>query len=332
MICRDAPARKWQAMSDNDTRLSVVVLNFRTPEQTTRAVECLASAAPGVEIETIVVDNASGDGSVDAIRQRLPHVLVVEMNENLGFAAGMNAGAREASGDYVLLLNSDVEGLPGSLGEMLDYMKANPMVGLVAPLLVDENEKPIRTLLVGPTLWRTLIPALGKLRYKQWRKLIGSEPLDVEATEGAAVLVSRAAIEKAGLLDEEFFFYHEIVEWCMRMRDKGFRVVIVPSARMKHLCGGSTGGVWLPARIELKRSEYQLIRKRLGASVRLFAIARDFISAAWRCLVYGLASAAGFKRAGVKLSAHGAVLSWLVMGMPGRRETRYVSRFGGWSR
>jgi len=311
--------------------VSVVVLNFRTPEQTARAIERLADAVPGADIEAIVVDNASGDGSAEAIRKRLPLARLIELDENLGFAAGMNAGAREASGDYVLLLNSDVEAMPGSLGELLDYMRANPGVGLAAPLLVDENEKPTRTLLVEPTLWRTLIPALGKLRYKQWRRRIGTEPLDVEATEGAAVLVSRAAIEKAGLLDEEFFFYHEIVEWCMRMRDKGFRVVLVPSARMRHTRGGSTGEVWLPARIELKRSEYQLLDKRLGTSVRLFAITRDFVSAAWRCMVYGLASAVGFKHARVKLSSHRAVLSWLVMGMPGRSDARYVSRFGGWN-
>ena len=310
--------------------VSVVVLNFRTPEQTARAFERLADAAPGVEIEAIVVDNASGDGSAEAIRERCPRARVIELSENLGFAAGMNAGAREASGEFVLLLNSDVEAMPGSLSVMLDYMRANPNVGLAAPLLVDKNENPTRTLLVAPTIWRTLIPALGKLRYRQWRRRIGPEPLDVEATEGAAVLVSRAAIERVGFLDEEFFFYHEIVEWCMRIRDAGFRVVLVPSARMKHLCGQSTGGLWLPARIELKRSEYQLLGKRLGSFVRAVAIARDVVSEAGRCVTYGMLSLGGSERTRTKLTAHGAVLRWIMMGMPNRRDSGYVSKFGGW--
>jgi N-acetylglucosaminyl-diphospho-decaprenol L-rhamnosyltransferase len=315
---------------DPNGKLSVIVLNFRTAEQTVRAIERLSDAAPGADIEVVVVDNASADGSAQAIQDRCPEARVIELAENMGFAAGMNAGARETSGEYVLLLNSDVEATAGSLDALTDYMRANPDVGLSAPLLVDENDKPTRTLLVGPTLWRTLLPALGKLRYRQWRSRIGAEPLDVEATEGAAVLVSRAAIERAGLLDEGFFFYHEIVEWCMRIRDAGFRIVVVPSSRMKHLRGASTGGVWLPARIELKRSEYQLLGKRLGRAVRLFAIARDVLCEAGRCVVYRLAVVSGAESAHDKLAAHAAVLKWIVMGMPGRRDKRYISSFGGW--
>lgn len=310
--------------------LSVVVLNFRTAEQTMRTIGCIADAALGIDCETIAVDNASGDGSAGVIREQLPGTRVIELGENLGFAAGMNAGARHASGEYVLLLNSDVEATPGSLCELVSYMRANPEVGLAAPLLVDETGRPTRTLLVQPTLWRALIPALGKLRYKQWRKRIGSDPMDVEATEGAALLVSRAAIEKAGLLDEDFFFYHEVVEWCMRIRDNGFRVVVVPSVRMRHVCGGSSGGVWLPARIELKRSEYQLLAKRVGKAVRGAAIARDAVSESIRCAEYGLLSLVGSKNARIKLAAHAAVLRWIAMGMPGRRDKRYVSRFGSW--
>ena len=317
-------------VSDLPQGISVVVLNYRTPDQTVRAIESIAHAIHDIDIEIIVVDNASGDGSSDAIRKSLPSARVIELHDNMGFSAGMNAGVREAHGDYVLLLNSDVEAMPESLAELLGYIRANPHVGLCAPLLVDANEKPTRTLLVQPTLWRTLVPALGKLRYKQWRRRIGSEPLDVEATEGAALLVSRSAMEKAGLLDEEFFFYHEIVEWCMRIRDAGFRVVIVPSASMKHLCGGSSGGVWLPARIELKRSEYQLLAKRLGGVVRCVAIARDVICEMVRCVEYSLIGLGGSERARTKLAAHSAVLHWLMMGMPDRNDERYVSSFGGW--
>lgn len=306
-------------------RISVVVLNYRTPEQTARAIECLADAAPGAEVEAIVVDNASGDGSGEAIRQRLPSARVMELSENLGFARGMNAGIRECKGEYVLLLNSDVEATPGSLHELVRFMRDNPDVGLVAPLLVDENGNPTRSLIVQPTLWRVLVPALGKLRYRQWRRRIGVEPLDVEATEGAALLVSREAIDRAGLLDEDFFFYHENVEWCMRVRDAGLRVVLMPVARMKHIRGASTGSVWLPARIEIKRSEYQLLGKRFGGAVRCMAVARDVCSELIRCVLYCLP---GLSR--TKLAAHAAVLRWILMGMPDRRDKRYRSTFGAW--
>ncbi len=309
--------------------LSAVVLNYRTPDQTARALQCLADAAPGIEVESIAVDNGSGDRSPDAVGASCPEAKIIELPENVGFAAGMNAGIRAASCDHVLLLNSDIEALPGSVCQLIDFMSANPDVGLAAPLLVDEDGNPTRTLLVAPTIWRTLVPALGKYRYKQWRKRIADAPLDVEATEGGAVMVSRAAIEKAGLLDEDFFFYHEIVEWCMRIRDAGFRVVVVPAARMRHARGGSTGGLWLPAKIELKRSEYQLLQKRLGKAVRCWAIVRDLISELLRSAAYALLSI-GSARAKEKLLIHAAVLRWLTMGMPNRRDKRYISRFGEW--
>lgn len=305
--------------------ISAVVLNYRSADQTVQAVRSVSETLCEESAEIIVVDNASRDGSANAIRAACPQAHVIELTQNLGFAAGMNAGIRAASGDYVLLLNSDIEALPGSLDAMLGYMRANPCVGLTAPLLVDESGNATRSLLVQPTLWRVLVPGLGKLRYSRWRRRIGTEPLVVEATEGAAVLVSREAIEKAGLFDEDFFFYHEIVEWCMRIRDAGFRVVLVPSAQMRHARGGSTGSLWLPARIELKRSEYQLLEKRLGRAIRLLAVARDVGSEAIRCAFYRLP---GLSR--TKLAAHAGVLKWILMGMPDHREERYTSSFGVW--
>jgi len=305
--------------------ISAIVLNYRSADQTLQAVRSISETLCGENAEIIVVDNASRDGSAHTIRTAYPQARVIELSANLGFAAGMNAGIREACGDYLLLLNSDVEALPGALDAMLSYARAHADVGLTAPLLIDDRGNAARSLLVQPTVWRVLLPMLGKLRYNRWRGRIAAEPMDVEATEGAAILVSRTAIDKAGLLDEDFFFYHEIVEWCLRIRDAGFRVVLVPSARMKHLCGGSTGGIWLPARIELKRSEYQLLEKRFGGAVKLLAVARDTLSEAVKCAFYRLP---GLSR--TRLAAHAAVLRWILMGMPGRREERYRSRFGVW--
>jgi len=312
-------------MDGTPAEVSIVVLNYRTAEQTVRALECAVTAADGLSTDEIVVDNASGDGSAEVIRSSRPSARLIEMPENRGFAAGMNAGIREAAGEYVLLLNSDVEATPGSIAAIVEFARANSDVGLVAPLMVDENDGPIRSLCLAPTLWRVLVPALGKAGYKRWQRRVKADPLDVEATEGAAIIVSRAALDKAGLLDEDFFFYHENVEWCMRIRGAGLRIVLLPSARMKHLRGGSSGGVWLPARIELKRSEYQLLGKRFGRGVRSLAIARDVLSGAIRCAFYCLP---GLSR--TKLATHCAVLRWVAMGMPDRRDARYRARFGVW--
>ena len=212
------------------------------------------------------MDNCSGDGSVETIKGSCSGVKVVQMPANRGFAGGMNAGIRESSGDFVLLMNSDIEASPGSVRSLLSYMQSNPDVGLCAPSLVDGGGRRSRTLLLQPTLARLLVPWVGKGDYRGWVARVGSQPLDVEATEGAAVLVTREAIRSAGPMDEDFFFYHEIVKWCARIRDRGFRIVIVPEAVMTHHCGASSKYTRRAARVELKRSDDQLIGKKLGNS------------------------------------------------------------------
>lgn len=319
-------------MADDPT-VSVVVLNYRTPEQTARAVGCLADAARETPLEVIVVDNNSGDTSVDVIRDRCPSASIIEMPSNVGFAAGMNAGIRASTGDYVLLLNSDVQAHPGSIDVLVRHLRTSSDIGLAAPLLVDEHGGVSRSLLLQPTFWRVVVPGLAKLRYKQWQRRIGGDILNVEATEGSAIIVSRDALEKAGLLDEDFFFYHEIVEWCMRIRDAGLRVIVVPEARMTHLCGGSTAKLWLPARIELKRSQYILLGKRFGGLFSRLVAARDLLCELAAVILY-LACSAGClgrsRRMRAKLAAHWAVLRWMLCGMPGRRSRLYLSMFGGW--
>ncbi len=313
--------------------LSIVVLNFRTPAQTVKALECAGATIADGPVEMIVVDNCSGDGSVETIKGLCSGARVVEMPSNLGFARGMNAGIRESSGDFVLLTNSDVEASGGSVQRLLSYMLSNPDVGLSAPSLVDGGGKRSRTLLLQPTLTRLLVPWVGKSNYRAWVAKVGSQALDVEATEGAAVMVRREAIRAAGLMDEDFFFYHEIVEWCARIRDRGFRIVVVPESVMTHHCGTSTKYSRRAARVELKRSEYQLIGKRLGTAARRVVIARDAVSELASVCFYAGAytlSLGAWKRGFDKLSAHWAVWRWLAWGMPGCSDERYRKHIGVW--
>lgn len=314
--------------------LTAIVLNFRTPEQTLQALRGLDNAADGIEIEKIVVDNASKDGSVGIIQVQQPDTQIIELQENCGFSIGMNVGLRAASGEYILLLNSDIEPEPGSVSKMLGFMHANSDIGLVAPLLFNAEGNLSRSVLMQPAIWQIFLPVIIKLRHKLWHRRIGDKPLDVEATEGAAIMISRKTLEQAGGLDEDFFFYAEIVEWCMRIRERGLRVVILPMARMKHLEGGSTDKYLKASRIELKRSEYLLFRKRMGVFMCWLAIMRDIVFESIRCLEYGLLTALSFgmwSRVRHKLSAHSAILKWMTLGMPDRQNPRYISSFGAWN-
>lgn len=314
-------------------RVSLVVLNFRTPPDTIASLDSAVAAAGDAQVEAIVVDNASGDGSAELLRSERPWARVVELERNRGFAAGMNAGIAEATGDYVLLLNSDVMAHPGSVGELASYLREHPDVGIAAPVLLDTDGRRSRTLLLEPTPARVLLPWVGKRHYRKWQARLGDRPLEVEATEGAAVMVSRKALDLCGPLDEDFFFYHEIVEWCMRVRDRGLRCVVLPASRMVHACGGSTSGVRRAARIELKRSEYQLLDKRLGVGARLVTVLRDLVSETLSVLFYGmlvLLSLGRLRRGWDKLRVHWPVLAWLALGMPARHDDIYERLFGRW--
>lgn len=313
--------------------LSVVVLNFRTPGESARALESVKSTVGESPVEMIAVDNASNDGSSENMRRLLPSAQVIELPSNLGFAAGMNAGLRAATGDLILLLNSDIEALPDSIELLAKFLEDNPTVGLAAPMLVDATGGQSRTLLLGPTVPRVLLPWVDKTQYKRRRAMIGSEPLMVEATEGAAVMVKREVVDKVGGFDEDFFFYHEIVDWCLRIRDAGFQVAVVPGAKMVHLCGGSSGGVRRGAGIELKRSGYQLITKRLGRGVCAVVRARDAVSETLSVCFYGLLTAltlGAWRRGRDKFAVHSAVLRWIIAGMPDRRDLWYTRAFGDW--
>jgi N-acetylglucosaminyl-diphospho-decaprenol L-rhamnosyltransferase len=317
----------------NRVDLSIIVLNFRTPAETVAAIESARKIADKIRAEFIVVDNASGDDSVDYIRRHIPDTRIVEMHTNRGFAAGMNAGIRQSTGDFVFLMNSDVEAEPGSIETLFNYMRSNPDVGLAAPLLLGKSGEPSRTLLLQPTVFRALIPCVGKMQYWRWQRMLDKSPLEVEATEGAALLVRRETIEQVGLLDEDFFFYHEIVEWCMRIRDHGFRVIVLPESRMIHTGGGSTGALVKAARIELKRSEYKLLQKRLGRIASKATICRDVVSELISICFYAilcLLSFGKYNRAREKFAVHWAIWTWIMIGMPERNEASYRTKFGRW--
>ncbi len=313
--------------------MSVIILNFRTCEDTLRALRSVAANKSDIQIEMIVVDNASGDGSAGRIRDAWPSARIIELDANLGFAAGMNAGIAASNGDFLLLLNSDVEVVLGSMQSLLEAMRGDEGIGLAAPSLVDRAGRECRGQLLAPTVWRLLVPRVGQVRDHLARRRARWGIVDVEATEGAAVMIRRKVLKTVGLLDEGFFFYHEIVDWCARIREAGYRVVVVSTPHMIHACGGATKGMRPAASVELKRSEYQLVRKRLGRAACAAVMARDYlgesVSVAFYALmcVFTLCAARQYRG---KLAAHLAVLRWILAGRPGRKEGAYLKLFGSW--
>lgn len=214
-------------------RVGIVILNWRRPKDT---LACLGSLArldyPSFEI--VVVDNGSGDGSPALIRERFPHVGMIENGCNLGFAAACNVGIGEVlrhGVDYVLLLNEDTEVAPDLVDILVRVAEADPTIGILGPKIYYYDQTD-RIWSAGGQVGRFGIP-----QHRCVDEVDQSAPdwvRDVDYVTGCAMLVRRQVIDLVGMLDERFFAYYEETEWCARARRAGFRVVYVPDARMWH--------------------------------------------------------------------------------------------------
>jgi GT2 family glycosyltransferase len=219
-------------------QLVAVVLSYNGRDDTLAALESLRG------VETVVVDNGSSDGSADAVAERFPEVELVRTGVNLGFAGGNNVGIRRAldrGADWVLLLNNDAEAEPGLVDALAVAAAVRPDAGVLAcKVLFADSDR----------LWYAgagFDAILGRSRHEGFGEPDGpGELADTSRATGAAMAVSRAAIEAAGLLDEELFLYAEDLEWSLRIRGAGFAVVYVPEARVRHRVSAAAGGAGSP--------------------------------------------------------------------------------------
>jgi GT2 family glycosyltransferase len=242
-------------------RVSAVVLNYRTADQTTLAVRSIQSSLAGADT-IVVVDNGSADGSVERLRAGVPGVTLIEHARNLGFSAGCNAGIRHAladGADAVLLVNSDAVLAPGALGTMRDVLAADSSLGIVAPVLLS-REEPDRMSSAGIVFsTRT-----GRMRHCGAGMPVSLLPAgavrDVDAVSGCVMLIRREVFDAVGQFDDDYFFSFEDIDLCLRARNAGFRTACVQEAVAYHEGGRSIGRrsarrVYFATRNHLKLSQ-----------------------------------------------------------------------------
>ena len=225
--------------------LTVVVVAYRSAAHLPACLASVAASADGLTRETIVVDNASGDGTPDLVRARAPEARLIVNESNRGFAAAVNQAARMAGGRHLLLLNPDARPLPGCISRLAAELDAHAEIALAGPQLLDPDGA------LQPSAWPA--PGLLSLAYdalllhnlmpRSRLRLVsapGRDPVDVECLSGACLLVRRSAFEALGGLDERFFIYYEDTDLALRARAAGYRVRLVPAATAVHLVGGSS--------------------------------------------------------------------------------------------
>lgn len=225
--------------------------------------EAVASVEAQVESgRIVVVDTASTDGSVEAMQAAHPGVRVIA-TENRGFAAANNVGIAATSGKFVLLLNPDATLEELGLRSLVSRMNANRTVGVVAPRVIDpDGSTQEGSYGRFPTLRLAVIMRLNRLlaflslgHLGKHADIMGTTPVDW--VTGACMLVRRTAIEAVGPMDEGFFLYYEDVEWCHRMHDGGWSVLIEPDSCCTHLRGNSGGGDSEAAQAAYRASFYR---------------------------------------------------------------------------
>lgn len=230
---------------DPSITLSVGVVTYNRAALLEGCLRSVYGAVDGIAHEIIVVDNASTDNTVALVRERHPRVTLIANERNAGLTPGVNQIVARARGRHVLLLDSDTELDAGAISRLLAFQQKEPRAGAVGPRLVypDGTEQAaakafpsaLAALFGRRSLLRRLLPNNPvSRRYLISAYTSTTEPYEVDSISAACLLVSRAALDQVGGMDEEFFVYWSDVEWCRRIKNAGWSIYVVPAARVVH--------------------------------------------------------------------------------------------------
>ncbi|MDQ6674352.1 MAG: glycosyltransferase family 2 protein [Chloroflexota bacterium] len=225
-------------------RVSVLIVSYNTREL---LLESIASIVDEPGVETIVVENASGDGSPQAVTTRFPTVRLICSGTNVGFAAGVNQAAAAARAQVLLVLNPDARLCPGALDLLLDVLAREPQAALVGPTLRYPGGTWQASAFHFPGLVQVLLDLFPVARLMD-SALNGrvhvdpdrDQPVPIDYPLGACMLIRREAWDDVGPLDEGYFMYLEEIDWCRRARLRGWTIWHLPAAVAIHHGGAST--------------------------------------------------------------------------------------------
>lgn len=230
------------------TELSIIIVSWNVKKLLAKCLESIFKNQGNLDLEIIVVDNASKDKTVEMIKQEFSRIKLIANNKNLGFAKANNQGIKQSQGEFILILNPDTEIIGNGLEKMLEFMKQNQKAGIAGcqHLNPDKTIQPsvrrfptlVPILLILTKIAKILpnLPSLKKylakdFNYKQQRQ--------VDQTAGSFLMIRRQVIEKIGLFDEKFFTWFEEVDLCKRAKNAGWEIWYTPVAEIIHHGGAS---------------------------------------------------------------------------------------------
>jgi hypothetical protein len=268
-------------------RVAVVIVSYEVRETLVAGLRALERDA-GLPVETVVVDNASTDGSAEAVRAGFPAVRLIANSDNVGFARASNQGARATRAPLLLFLNPDARLEPGALATLVALAESRPRTGVIGPRTRGADGR--IQVSTGPDLslaseWRQRRLVHGVARRDpalvaeaEARHAREHQP---DWVSGACLLARREAFEAVGGFDEGFFLYEEDADLCLRVRRAGWQVAFTPDAEARHWLGTSMARAPERARLEYQRSHLRYYRKHRGlaqlAALRLLLGARALV-------------------------------------------------------
>ena len=241
--------------------LSIAIVSWNTRRLLDECLESIFETTHGIELEVIVVDNASSDGSAEMVRGKYPQVRLIENANNVGFAAANNQAYAVTESEFFMLLNPDTIAL-SSFGPIVRFMRENQDTGVVGckSLNPDGSIQPSWYDYYPCFQWE-LLSARG--RGLLVRMLFHRDPgssFDTRWVGGQCLTVRRRCASEVGLMDEGYFMYNEETDWCYRIRRAGWRIVYRPDVEIVHLGGQSTKQASAKMLVELFRSKTRFMR------------------------------------------------------------------------
>jgi GT2 family glycosyltransferase len=259
--------------------ISFVIVNWNTKDLILQCIDSLISKKGNYTQEIIVVDNASCDGSSNAIKEKHPEVQLIQNSQNLGFAKANNIGIKKSEGAYICLLNSDIQVLDNTISFMINYMNNNKDVGLSGPKILWPdmtlqhscmNYPSIRTHICETFLLNRLFSHSALFSGEYMFFFNHDKSIKVDWLIGCFMLIRREVLENVGLLDELFFIYSEETDLCKRMHEAGWEIVFLPEVSAIHHNASSSNKNPVRFSAEQTLSALKYCKKHRALSVRVF--------------------------------------------------------------
>ncbi|MDI6688220.1 MAG: glycosyltransferase family 2 protein [Desulfobacterales bacterium] len=301
--------------------VSIIIVNWNTKKLLLDCIRSIHETVKNISFEIWLVDNASIDGSVEAVKQNYSDVKIIQNNKNLGFAAANNVALERMRGRYALLLNTDTILTNGSVEALFDFMKKNSDAGMACGQLLNQdgskqnsvaNFPGLHSLVFNESLLQILFPRKFPGKRREYKK-----PVEVDSCIGACLMVRKKAMDEVGLLDKRYFFFFEETDWAYRMKQDGWKIYFVPSAKIFHI-QGQTVGHNAGSRVMFYRSRYIYFKKWHKNSyplIRFIIFVRLLINTILSLagVVATIGMHAGIKK---KLSVYSRLILWHLVGCP----------------